>query len=270
MNNYPAPLLTSELTVPIQSVGFRLFCFHSRLGPGSPRGIGPRHAPKTPRLFQNSIDTLINEHEQDGGLQNMYNGLQLSDGKRTILLTLLAYDTKYREHRKKGPTWRRFNSVKCFCVCDGPSGKEIFKNHISTYDIERLCVAANAVLSGKQNRVKVTNKKRDLRLGMKKKLDRYSMSIEILTDRGMISVLDDNMDHCVFADKCAKLSGWKEDYPVLSDQKLKQVHNTRPRRNAWEDELELIDVIIDMPELPDPLDDLLNGLDDDFNDFDLD
>lgn len=48
---YPATLLTSELTVPIQSFGFRVCYFHSRLGPCIARGIAPRHAQETPRLL---------------------------------------------------------------------------------------------------------------------------------------------------------------------------------------------------------------------------
>ena len=201
----------------------------------------------------------------------MVDNLWIYDGTNYLYLIMCTYDTKYKEVQNKQPSWRRFNSVKYFCVYDGPFGKEIFKNrHISTFDIERLYIAANAVLSGKQNRVRVASKKRDLRLTMAKELDRYSMSIEILTDRGMISLFDNDMDLCIFADKCAKLSGWKRAFPVLSDQELRQVYKTRPERHVTEDGMGTLDVPGDNPELPVSLDDLFDGLDDDFNDFDLD
>ena len=200
----------------------------------------------------------------------MVDDLWIYDGTNRLRLIMCAYDTKYKEGHKNEPSWRRFNSVKYFCVYDGPSGKEFFKHcHISTYDIERFYTAADAVLSGKQNKVKVASKKRDLRLTVAKELDKYSMSIEVLTDRGMIRVFDNDMDYCIFKDKCAKISGWKRAFPILSDQELRHIHKTRPARCAIDDGMWTIDATGDIPEYP-SLDDLFDGLADDFNDFDLD
>ena len=62
----------------------------------------------------------------------------------------------------------------------------------------------------------------------------------------------------------------KRAFPVLSDQELRRVHKTRPERHVTEDGMGMIDALGDSAEVPGSLDDLFDGLDEVFNDFDLD
>lgn len=164
----------------------------------------------------------------------MYNGLQLSDGKRTLFLTLHGYDMEFREHQKKGPTWRRFNSVKySFDIGHWHANDR----HLSTFDIERITVAAEAVLLGRVEKASVSSRRKDFKLTLTKTPPTYKLSIELTVDSGKVTVCRNIRDKHLFSRYCTDFYRWKLLYPVLSEHELRRVYTTRPGKSASTEEI---------------------------------
>ena len=179
---------------------------------------------------------------------------KFSDGKTTVSIQLYGYDTKYRESRKHGPSWRRFNTVRYSFVYNGPEGQGCVRDrHISTFDIARVYAAADSVLLGRLERVSVVCKTRDFRVSVAKKQGKYELSLQLQADSGKVCVHLTNLESWQLFECCKVFFDWKDRFPILSEQELKRVYTTRPARDANDVVLEELDLLLSS--LSDPDDD---------------
>lgn len=158
--------------------------------------------------------------------------LRSSDGKTRVSISPLSYVAKCRRSRKGGPPYRFTNHVRYDIDYEGPNAKRsIGDRSISTYDIERICAAADAVLSEKAKKLSVSSRKRDLKLTLAKRPDKYWLSLDIASDQGRMSICLTNLDRADFCRYCAVFYHWKILYSVLSEQELNRDFRNDP---YWE------------------------------------
>ena len=121
--------------------------------------------------------------------------LRSSDGKTRVSVRPLGYIAKCRRSRKEGPSYRFINQVKYDIDCEEPGVKRsIGDRRISTYDIEMIYTAADAVLSGKAKEMSVSSRKRDLKLTLAKVQERFQVSLVIAADQGKIAIFRTDLD----------------------------------------------------------------------------
>lgn len=159
--------------------------------------------------------------------------LRSADGKTRVSVRPLGYIEKCRKSRKGGPSYRFINQVNYEIDYEEPGVKRsIGDRSISTYDIERICAAADAVLSGKAKELSASSRKRDLKLTLAKMQERFQLSLEIATDQGRITICPKNLDRAAFCWCCAAFISWKILYPVLSEQELNRDFRVDPDEEA--------------------------------------
>jgi hypothetical protein len=147
--------------------------------------------------------------------------LRTPDGKTRVSVRPLGYYAKCRKSRKRGPSYRFTNQVKYNIDYEGHDVKRsIGDRSISTYDIERICAAADAVLSGKAKELTVSSQKRDLKLTLAKMQERFQLSLEIAADQGRITICLNDLDRAAFCGYCAAFHSWKILYPILRETEL--------------------------------------------------
>ena len=155
--------------------------------------------------------------------------LRSSDGKTGITVLPRAYGAKRRADRKGGTLYRLFNTVRCDVEYEGPDMKRHASSRcISTFDIERMCTAAESVLSGRLGKASVASRRRDIKLTFVKTSGEYRLSLEIAADPGRTGVCLTNLDAAAFSRYCAVFRTWKAQYPVLSERELSRVYTLRP------------------------------------------
>ena len=158
--------------------------------------------------------------------------LKSSDWETRVSVRPRSYDAKRRRSRKGGLSYRFINQVRYDIDYEGSDVKRSVEGRsISTYDIERICVAADAVLSGRAKELSVSSRKRDLKLTLAKKPDKYWLSLEFASDQGRMSICLTNLDRADFCRYCAVFYHWKILYPVLCEQELNRDYRNDP---YWE------------------------------------